>query len=111
MKMTGWIVFTYALIVLAGGIAGYFKAGSSASLIMGSVFGLLLIGSAWIILKKKMVGEYCALGLLILLDAFFIFRYLRTFHFLPAGLMSLLSLAVLIIVALHLWKAKKLSIK
>jgi uncharacterized membrane protein (UPF0136 family) len=104
MKIIGWIVFAYALVVLTGGIIGHVKAGSAMSLIMGGAFGVALLGSAWAILKRKIAGEYVAFGLLIILDAFFIFRYLRTLHFIPAGLMSLLSLAVLIIVSLHLWR-------
>ena len=44
--MISWTVLIYALLVAVGGVLGYVRAGSVASLVAGLVSGLLLVGSA-----------------------------------------------------------------
>lgn len=95
MKPTGWIVLTYALLVFLGGIFGYIKAGSTASLIMGVIFAVALSTSAFAMFNEKIVGLYLSLGTTAVLAAFFVYRFVLTGNFMPAGLMSILSLAVL----------------
>jgi uncharacterized membrane protein (UPF0136 family) len=108
MKVTATIVFAYALLILLGGLIGHLKAGSSASLIAGLVFGITLAISAYAIAKGKILAQYAALLLTFFLDGFFTFRFAKTLHFVPAGMMSLLSLAVLIVIAL---KIRRSSVK
>lgn len=96
----------YAALIIIGGIAGYAAAGSKLSLIMGVGFGLLLLASAFAVHKKKKIGAWVALGLIILLDAFFTFRYVQTQRFLPSGLFSLISLSVLLTFAMQIKKQK-----
>lgn len=90
------IVLLYGIIILVGGIIGHLKAGSRASLICGLLFGLLLLAAAWGMFKNKRWGEYLALIVSAILIAFFAFRYLNTSHFMPAGLLSLVSLGVFV---------------
>lgn len=104
MKMTALIVGLYALIILIGGIIGYMKAGSPASLISGLAFGSLLASCSYAISKGKLSAQYVALAAAFLLDGFFTHRYAKTLNFLPSGLMSLLSLAVIIVTALKIRK-------
>ena len=104
MKPTGWIVLTYALLVFLGGIFGYIKAGSSASLIMGVIFAVALSTSAFAMFNEKIIGFTMAIATTLLLAAFFLYRFSISFNFMPAGLMSLLSLGVLAI--LFIKKAK-----
>lgn len=99
MKLAGWITVIYALIVIAGGIMGYIKADSTASLLMGSIFGLLLLLSAIGIITHIYLTAYLAILLTLILDAFFTYRWLITFKFMPAGLMSIISFVVLIILS------------
>ncbi|MES2344965.1 MAG: TMEM14 family protein [Chlamydiota bacterium] len=95
MKTTAAVILLYGLIILVGGILGHHEKGSMASLIAGLVCGSLLISSAWVTFKKKAWGEYAALVLIFLLDAFFTYRFVTTHKFLPTGLLSILSLGVL----------------
>lgn len=104
MKPTGWIVLTYALLVFLGGIFGYVKAGSTASLIMGVAFAVALSTSAFAMFNEKKIGFTTAIITTLILAAFFLYRFAISFNFMPAGLMSLLSLAVLAI--LFVKKAK-----
>jgi uncharacterized membrane protein (UPF0136 family) len=107
MKNTAIVVFAYALLILVGGWMGHVKAGSNASLISGIGFGLALsLCSLWIA-KGKPAAYYLALILTFFLDAFFTFRFTKTHHFMPAGLMSLVSLVMLVFLALKIQKKTK----
>jgi len=99
MKIAGWITIIYALIILAGGIIGQIQADSITSLVMGTIFGVLLLFSAIGMLKDRLFPSYMGILLTLILDAFFTYRYLLTFTFIPAGLMCLISLIVLIAIA------------
>ena len=46
----------YGILSLTGGVIGFVKAGSRASLIAGGVSGLLLIGSAILAASQPLVG-------------------------------------------------------
>jgi uncharacterized membrane protein (UPF0136 family) len=46
----------YGVISLVGGLVGYIKAGSRASLIAGGLSGLLLIGSAVLAMNRPLLG-------------------------------------------------------
>lgn len=92
-----YIVALYGLLILVGGIIGHIKAGSTASLVMGVVFGLLLLLSSGAMFSKKYFkkGVYSTLILTLILDAFFTYRYLATMKFMPSGLLVLVSLGVI----------------
>ncbi len=107
MKVTATIVFVFGLLIALGGIMGFVKSGSQASLVSGSVFGLALIVSAYFISQGKIAAQYIALSLTFLLDALFTYRYAKSLHFFPAGFLSLASLAVLIVVALKIRRTLK----
>lgn len=107
MKVTATIVFAFGLLIALGGIMGFVKSGSQASLVSGSVFGLALMVSAHFISRGKIGAQYIALGLTFLLDALFTYRYAKSLHFFPAGFLSLASLAVLIVVALKIRRTLK----
>ncbi len=102
MKVTATIVFVFGLLIALGGIMGFVKSGSQASLISGSTFGIALLISGYLISKGKIIGQYTALASTFLLDGFFTYRFAKTLHFFPAGFLSLASLAVLIVVALKI---------
>lgn len=97
MKQTGWIILAYALLVFLGGIFGYIKAASTASLIMGVIFAVALSTSAFAMFNEKSIGFIMATVTTFLLAAFFIYRFFLSYKFMPAGLMSFLSLVVLAI--------------
>lgn len=106
MKKTAIVIFTYALLVFLGGMIGYFYSGSSASLISASVFGTLLLFSAILCFKKKPIGYPSAFALSLILEVVFIWRFVKTQNFMPAGFLGFISLIVLIIIALKIRKPK-----
>jgi uncharacterized membrane protein (UPF0136 family) len=108
MKVTATIVCVYGLLIMMGGILGYVKGCSNASLISGGSFGIALLICAFFISKGKIVAQYVALALTFLLDGIFTYRFAKTLHFFPTGFLSLLSLAVLIVIALKIRKTLKL---
>lgn len=109
MKVTATIVFVYGLLIVLGGIMGFAKGGSHISLISGGSFGLALLISAYLISKGKITAQYFALLLTFLLDGIFTYRFAKTLHFFPTGMLSLLSLAVLIVIALKIRRTLKLQ--
>ena len=108
-RKTTWIVFAYSIFTLIGGIIGYLKSGSTASLISGVIFGSLLLVASFFMFQKKTIGNWMALFLAILLEGFFTWRFAKTLHFFPAGLFSLMSLGVIILVALKVGKRLRVS--
>ena len=107
MKVTATIVCAYALLILMGGLIGYYKAGSIASLISGITFGIALVLCSFAIAKGKILAQYAALILTFFLDGFFTHKFAKTLHFVPSGMMSLFSLAVLIVIALKIRRSVK----
>lgn len=96
--MKAWVTLVYALLVLAGGIMGYRKASSQASLISGTLFGLALLAAAILMLRGSAAGATAAMVLAVVLLLFFGYRLVTGGKFMPAGLMvvvSLVELAVL----------------
>lgn len=90
MKLLQPLLFGYALLIALSGCYGYFKGGSWVSLAMGLGFGLLLFGSALLLVWKKRWGLYGALCATFILSTTFAIRYIATGRMLPA-LLALLS--------------------
>jgi uncharacterized membrane protein (UPF0136 family) len=107
MKVTATIVFIYGLLIALGGIMGFVKGGSNISLISGGLFGVALLISSYLISKGQLAAQYVALILTFLLDGIFTYRFAKTLHFFPAGFLSLVSLAVLIVIALKIRRTRK----
>jgi uncharacterized membrane protein (UPF0136 family) len=95
----------FGALTIVGGIIGYVKAGSVASIIAGSITGVLLLVAAFLLPEHRMVGLATALIVSLLLAAQFIPKFLRTGRVMPAGLMSLLS-AIGVIVVIVAWVKK-----
>ncbi len=95
----------FGILTIAGGILGYVKAGSMASIIAGSISGVLLLLAAWLMPEHQAAGLIIALIVSLLLAGQFIPKFFRTFKVMPAGLMSVLS-AIGIIVAIAAWLRK-----
>jgi len=99
MKVAAWITLFYGLIVIAGGIVGYLKAHSMASIVMGSIAGFLLLLSALGMMGKLASLAHLALIITFILDAFFTYRWVLSMKFMPSGVMSIISTIVLVILA------------
>ena len=100
MKTPAWITFIYGIIILLGGFMGYSQAASTTSLTMGLIFGILLLIAAGGMLKNRLLPSYLGIILILVLDSFFTYRWLFTFQFVPAGLLSIISTITLVAVVL-----------
>lgn len=95
----------FGLLTIVGGIMGYVKAGSTMSLIAGSVSGILLLVAAFLLPNQMAVGLALAAVVSILLAGRFVPAFIKTGQIMPAGLMSLLSV-IGIIMAIVAWMRK-----
>jgi uncharacterized membrane protein (UPF0136 family) len=95
----------FGLLTIAGGIIGYVKAGSVASIIAGSIAGVLLLVAAFLLPDHRVAGLAIALIVSVLLAAQFVPKFLRAGTVMPAGVMSLLSV-IGIVAAVVVWIRK-----
>ncbi len=89
----------YGGLVLAGGITGYRKARSRASLVAGLVSAAFLLLAAILILRGDPIGPRLAMAVALLLLVFFAMRWLKGGKFMPAGLMVVSSAIALALLA------------
>lgn len=95
--MTAWIVLIYGILVAIGGIMGYVKAQSMASLVAGVGAGLILAGAAFAMMRDAyQAGWWIALVVAILLLARFGNAAMKEFKMMPGGMVIILSIVVLI---------------
>ena len=90
--MANIILWIYIVLLVAGGLMGFLKAGSKMSLIMSVAFAVPLALS--LVLKWP---DAVSLGLLGFLAAFFGMRFAKGKKFMPAGLMLILSVVTLVL--------------
>ena len=95
----------FGALTIVGGVVGYVKAGSVASIIAGSIAGVLLLVAAFLLPEHRTAGLATAFVISLLLAAQFIPKFLRTGRVMPAGMMSVLS-AIGIIAAIFAWIKK-----
>lgn len=94
--MVSWLVLIYGVLVAAGGVMGYIKANSAASLIAGLGAGLLLVGSSVAMMKNSyQAGWWIALVVSILLLGRFGSAAMKEFKMMPGGMVIIMSLVVL----------------
>lgn len=87
----------YGVLAIVGGIMGYLKAQSNISLISGSISGLLLIFGGVMQLQGQAWGLILVTIVTAILVITFGVRLAKTRKFMPAGLMSVLGLATLVV--------------
>lgn len=109
MKISAWIVFFYALIILVGGVIGFSKAHSYPSLIVGVASALLLFACTLGMFRKSILAYTLALALILALTLFFAYRFTLTTKFMPSGMMALISALSLIFVLLRGKKKTRFS--
>jgi uncharacterized membrane protein (UPF0136 family) len=105
MEVTKVYFILFGVLTIAGGIVGYVKAGSVASIVAGSVTGVLLLVAAFLLPEHRGVGLATALVVSLLLAAQFVPKFLQTGRVMPAGMMSILS-AIGVIAAIVAWIKK-----
>jgi uncharacterized membrane protein (UPF0136 family) len=95
----------FGVLTIAGGIVGYAKAGSVASIVAGSITGILLLVAAFLLPQHRAIGLATAFIISLLLAAQFVPKFIRTGRVMPAGMMSILSVIGLI-AAIVAWVKK-----
>lgn len=98
-------IFIYTTLLLIGGVMGYVKAGSVMSLVMGVVFSLFLTIFVIQFKQGKSWAGQCLLLTVLILDGFFSVRYIKTQALMPAGLFTVLSSILLVIIYLSTKKS------
>ena len=102
MGTTAIEVSVYGLIMIVGGIMGYVKVGSKASLLSGVGMGLALLASSYGVWRGRREGLVASVVIAALLLALFAIRLAKTKRFMPAGALAILSLAAVIVFGLAL---------
>lgn len=92
----------FGLLTIVGGIMGFVNKGSVASIIAGSISGILLLVAAFLLPANVMVGLLLAGIVSIALAGRFVPAFIKTGSFMPAGMMSILSV-IGIVMALAAW--------
>jgi len=87
----------YGILAIIGGIIGYIQAQSRVSLISGSISGLLLIFSGVMQLQGQAWGRFLATVVTAVLVIVFAVRLAKSRKFMPAGLMTILGVAALVV--------------
>ncbi len=86
-----FILWIYIVLLVAGGLVGFLKAGSKMSLIMSLAFAIALSLCAIGVIRQNILADILLLVLLI----FFGLRFAKGKKFMPAGLMTLLTVVAL----------------
>jgi uncharacterized membrane protein (UPF0136 family) len=96
------LLVVYSTLLEIGGIIGYKKAGSKASLIAGVMSGsILLVLSTLIQITENLAPlVYLALAITLVLVATFVKRYLTTGKVMPAGMLAVVSIVVAIVLGI-----------
>jgi len=95
----------FGVLTIAGGVVGYVKADSVASIIAGSITGILLLVAAFLLPEHRAIGLATAFIISLLLAAQFAPKFLRTGRVMPAGMMSILSV-IGVVAAIVAWVKK-----
>jgi uncharacterized membrane protein (UPF0136 family) len=94
------IVWVYGALVLFGGVMGWVKAQSKPSLISGIVFGVALIVVGVGVNQGRASDVWAATALACLLAVAMGVRFAKTKKFMPAGLITILSAVVVVVLLL-----------
>ncbi|MCW5837094.1 MAG: TMEM14 family protein, partial [Labilithrix sp.] len=82
-------LMVFGAVTIAGGVVGFVKAKSRASLIAGSISGALLLVAGWFATSRPAL--FLGLGVSAALAARFGTAFLRTKKVMPAGLIAALA--------------------
>lgn len=90
-------IIVYAALLEIGGLIGYVKAKSKASLIAGGVSGGLLLTCGVLLFMGHATAIYAALVITLALLVMFTIRFSKKRAFMPTGLMLVLSLVMAVV--------------
>ncbi|HEX5399307.1 MAG TPA: TMEM14 family protein [Verrucomicrobiae bacterium] len=91
------VLWAYIILLLVGGLIGFFKAKSKVSLITSAVFAALLALTTLRSVFQAGFARDLANVILILLLIVFTIRLAKTKKFMPSGLMLAVTIAALVL--------------
>jgi uncharacterized membrane protein (UPF0136 family) len=91
-SFANWILWIYIILLLVGGMIGFFKGKSHVSLIMSVAFAVALIVTT---LLAEPTARQLADVLMAALLVVFTIRLVKTKKFMPAGMMLAITVAAL----------------
>jgi len=89
------VLWVYIVLLLVGGLIGFFKGKSKVSLIMSAVFAALLVLTAVPHILDHAFAKTLSNILMAVLLVVFAIRLAKTRKFMPSGLMLVVTLAAL----------------
>ncbi len=95
MQFEHIVFWSYILLLLVGGLIGFYKAGSKVSLITSAVAAALLVLTRLQGVLEPSFGRGLANVIMALLLVVFAIRLAKTKKFIPSGLMLALTIVVL----------------
>jgi uncharacterized membrane protein (UPF0136 family) len=95
----------FGLLTIVGGVIGYVKAGSTASIVAGSISGIALIIAAFLLPQNVALGLIIAGVVSIALAGRFIPHFMKSGKIMPDALMAGLS-AIGVVIAIVAWIKK-----
>ena len=96
MRLTVLIVMVYGLFTVSGGVIGYLNAKSRASLIAGSLCGLVLLAAAYHIRQGNPAAPVVVIVVAFLLGGRFAMTWRKNRRLAPDLLMIVLSVVALL---------------
>ncbi len=88
------VLWIYIILLLVGGLIGFFKAKSKVSLITSAVFAAVLVLTQTGIFDPKAARQLANILMAVLLVVFAV-RLAKTKKFMPSGLMLVVTIAAL----------------
>lgn len=104
MNITVLWVFLFGIVTLVGGVIGYTQAGSVASIVAGSISGIILLICAGGISKGNNLAAVGALVIALLLGGRFMVTLVKNFKLMPDLVMVMFSLITILVVVQFLLK-------
>ncbi len=92
--------FVFGTLTIAGGVMGFVKKHSWASLVAGGLCGILLLIAGILLREKPQAGLILGLVVSLALAGQFLPKFLQKHAWMPAGMMSILSVIGIIVTAL-----------
>ena len=97
MHNTAIEIWVYGVMMMLGGVIGFVKVGSKASLISGVGMGLALLASGFGVWSGSYNSIVVAEVIATLLVVLFAIRFAKTRRFMPAGMLAILSVVAVVV--------------
>jgi uncharacterized membrane protein (UPF0136 family) len=93
--------YFYGFFTILGGLMGYLKAQSKASLVAGSISGALILTGVYLASHGHIMGLYLLETISILVTLYFIRGFTQSKKLMPAGVMVVFGLIMIALLFIH----------